>query len=222
MNCTAIKQRLVELLYGELCAEDQQTIEKHIAGCEACRAEWDALRQSRNRLNQLKVSENLPQMDVFAIVRKTAMRSEQCRRRWKRIAIVSGAVVALLLISVISQLHIQVHSTRIVVGWAELPVEQQSAAISFADPWQSLGQHTQRLDFLDELANVTARELLQSDRQHVAELRRIQRQLENFRLHTTEQLNHLQVQSDLRWRLIQYDLSPQNVNAVSMNSIVEE
>ena len=221
MNCAAIKQRLVELLYGELNTEEQQTIEKHLAGCEACRAEWDTLRQSRNQLNRLKVSEKQPQLDVLTILRKAAVRSEQHRRRWKRTAIMSGTVVALLVISVISQLQIQVHSTRIVIGWAELPVEQP-VTISFADPWQRLGQHNQRLDSLDELANVTAREFLQSDRQRVTELVRIRRQLEDFRQHTTEQLNHLQVQSDLRWRLIQYDLSPQNVNTVSMNTAVEE
>jgi hypothetical protein len=221
MNCTAIKQQLVELLYGELNAEEQRTIEKHLAGCEACRAEWDALRQTRNQLNRLKVSENQPRLDVLPMHRKAAMRSEQRRRRWKRTAIVSGAAVALLLISVISQLHIQIHSSHIVIGWAELPVEQP-AAISFADPWQSLKQHNQRLDSLDELANVTAQEFLQSDQQRVAELARIQRQLESFKQQTNEQLNHLQVQSDLRWQLIQLDLSPQNDNAVSMISTVEE
>ena len=221
MNCAAIKQQLVELLYDGLNAEEQQTIEKHLDGCEVCRAEWDALRQSRNQLNRLKVSENSPHVDVLTILRTAAVRSEQRRRRWKRTAIVSGAVVAMLVISVISQLQIQVQSTRIVIGWAELPVEPP-AAISIADPWQSLRQHNQRLDSLDELANMTARDFLESDQQRVAELAWIKRQLENFRQHTTEQLNHLQVQSDLRWRLIQHDLSPQNVNAVSMNSPVEE
>ena len=221
MNCAAIKQQLVELLYDGFNAEQQQTIEKHLDGCEACRAEWDALRQSRNQLNRLKVSENQPHVDVLTILRTAAVRSEQRRRRWKRTAIVSGAVVAVLLISVLSQLQIQVHSTRIVIGWAELPVEPP-AAISFADPWQSLRQHTQRLDSLDALANVTVREFLQSDRQRVTEIARIKRQLEDLRQHTTEQLNHLQVQSDLRWQLIQHDLSPQHVNTVSMNPIVEE
>ena len=221
MNCKAIKQRLVELLYGELNAEEQQSIEKHLAGCEACRAEWDALRQSREQLNRLKVSDNPPQLDVLTILRKAAVRSEQRRRRWKRAAIMSGVVVALLLISVIFQLQIQFHPSRIVIGWAEIPAEQP-AALSFADPWQSLKQHTQRLDSLDDLANVTAREFLQSDQQRVAELAWIRRQLEDLRLQTTEQLNHLQVQSDLRWRLIQHDLSPRNVNTVSMNSTVEE
>jgi hypothetical protein len=221
MNCTAIKQRLVELLYDELNTEDQQTIEKHLDECEACRVEWDALRVSRNQLNQLKASENLPQIDVLAILRKAAVRSEQCRRRWKRTAIISGTVVALLFISVVSQLHIQIHTTRIVIGWTQHPVEQP-AALLFADPWQSLKQHNQRLDSLDELANVTAREFLQSDQQRVAELVRLRRQLENLRHQTTEQLNHLQVQSDLRWRLIQYDLLPQNVNTVSLNSTVDE
>lgn len=224
MKCDIIRQQLVELLYGESSAEEQQRIETHLAECGDCRSEWEALQQSQELLNQLSRDRENPQIDVAQICRVAVRRSEQRSRSWKWSAIVLGACAALFLACFLTQARIEFHASHAVIVWGELPApqsEQKPVEFAFDDPSEQLNLLDRRLNALGELTNIAARDYLQSDQRHSTELATLLRQIQVLKKQTADQLKHLQVQSDLRWKLIRYDLSLQTVSHISTNNNIE-
>ena len=61
-----------------------------------------------------------------------------------------------------------------------------------------------------ELLTLTAREVLSTDRRSADDLTELNRRWSAYQSETSEQLKHLQVQSDLRWRLIVDEFSHRN------------
>ncbi|HET9597378.1 MAG TPA: zf-HC2 domain-containing protein, partial [Anaeromyxobacteraceae bacterium] len=53
MTHQACRERLVDLLYGELSPREARVVEEHLAACEACRAERDGLAAARTAMRQL-------------------------------------------------------------------------------------------------------------------------------------------------------------------------
>ena len=43
MNCVEICERLPALLYADLAANEAAAVQQHLAGCEVCRREYEAL-----------------------------------------------------------------------------------------------------------------------------------------------------------------------------------
>jgi len=56
MECERVREEFVERLTGSLDAERSKAIDEHLAGCAACRAETDRMRELWNELGTLKVS----------------------------------------------------------------------------------------------------------------------------------------------------------------------
>lgn len=52
MECAEVKNRLVELLYDELPADDRDALEKHLDSCPNCAAEYRALLRTRDALDR--------------------------------------------------------------------------------------------------------------------------------------------------------------------------
>lgn len=217
MNCTEIQKQLVTLLYNEATTGQRECIEQHLAECASCREEWESLREGRQFLNRLSASRETPRIDVFALLRSAAVRTERGRRSWKRAALLLGTAAAVLVLLAASQVQVRVESTHAVIAWGEIPAERP-AAVPFNDPWPAINRHDQRLAALDDLTNVAARELLRGDQRDAAKIVRIRRQLEELERQTSNELKRLQVQSDLRWRLIQHDLSQRSLQTVSLRS----
>ena len=88
MNCEQIRERLDELLDGELSDRDKQAVEQHVATCDACRAELDALRQTTDLVRSLPRAEapaGLAQSVRASIAQQAAARSRATLWRWARV-----------------------------------------------------------------------------------------------------------------------------------------
>ena len=57
MNCDQARDRLIDLVYGELPAEEAATAERHLSSCPACRTEHDRLRLGRRAMARLRAGE---------------------------------------------------------------------------------------------------------------------------------------------------------------------
>ena len=57
MECERVREEFVERLTGSLDAERSRAIDQHLAGCVACRAETDRLREIWGELGALRVGE---------------------------------------------------------------------------------------------------------------------------------------------------------------------
>ena len=47
MNCDQVREKLIDLVYGELAGPEAAAVEEHLRGCAACRAELARLRRPR-------------------------------------------------------------------------------------------------------------------------------------------------------------------------------
>jgi len=50
MSCQTFREKLIDLVYDELPADERPAVEQHLAGCPGCRAELEALRFARGAL----------------------------------------------------------------------------------------------------------------------------------------------------------------------------
>ena len=114
MKCADIKARLVESLYGELPGEDESHLREHLAGCDSCRQELEALEQSRRRLKALGQPE-FP-FDFGRLYRTAADRAGRGRRRWRLLAGASCAAAVLLLAVIAARLRLDWEPGRLLVN----------------------------------------------------------------------------------------------------------
>jgi hypothetical protein len=88
MNCDAAKQDLTLYLYGELEFEQEEQIERHLTGCEACRGELEKLRAFHAAMDK---QETEPSPELLRACRRelrartTAMREAAENTFWARI-----------------------------------------------------------------------------------------------------------------------------------------
>ena len=80
MNCNEVKPRLIEAVYGEVPAEFRAAFEEHLAGCPACRLEYERLEQADQALDL--VPETTAAVDLSRLYRDATARSRQSSRRW--------------------------------------------------------------------------------------------------------------------------------------------
>ncbi len=71
MKCTDVQTQLDDYLDGSLSADEQKAIDAHIAHCDVCRQELQAVKALREALHSLPVEEASPDFEekVFATVR---------------------------------------------------------------------------------------------------------------------------------------------------------
>jgi hypothetical protein len=84
MECTNVRDELIEVLYGEAAPDAARRVEEHCAGCAVCREELNGLRRLRQDLPAWKVPET----------RRTLFRRPAVMSRW-----LPAAVAAALLLS---------------------------------------------------------------------------------------------------------------------------
>jgi len=59
MNCDQVREKLIDLVYGELAGPEAAAVEEHLRGCAACRAELARLRRARAALAKFRAGEPL-------------------------------------------------------------------------------------------------------------------------------------------------------------------
>lgn len=190
MNCTEVKGRLVDLLYNELSAEEQQLMGDHLAGCSTCRKHWEMLRAGRSLLDRMPEDDASPRIAVARLYQALERRCNRSRRRWRTAAAAVGLVAALLIVVTGAQLRFEQHPTHVVIAWDDLP-EPQPARPEIADPWPTLDAQQECLEGIDELLKLTAREVLAVEGREATELARLM-----------QQFSAVQTQNDLMWKLI--------------------
>jgi hypothetical protein len=78
----AVREKLLDLSYGELSRREAQAVERHLAGCEACRAELARIRETRAAMSALAL-EPAPEGGervLLAAARQAAERVQERRR----------------------------------------------------------------------------------------------------------------------------------------------
>ena len=78
MNHESCRERLVELVYGELAGREAREVERHLEACEACRAERDGLLATRAAMGRLEAPPAPERIDrtVLAAARRAAEERE--------------------------------------------------------------------------------------------------------------------------------------------------
>jgi predicted anti-sigma-YlaC factor YlaD len=87
MDCKNTSTQLLDLINGELATEDRQAIERHLAGCPACRKQLATLRACWEALGED------PGLEVPAGFAARFWRRVHVRR-WARFAAAAAAVIA--------------------------------------------------------------------------------------------------------------------------------
>lgn len=88
--CEGMKERLVELLYGEVSSTDRAAVEAHLGGCAACREELSQFQEVRRTLRT--VAADVPSSDrsrVIVLGRAPA----RGLGRWTRLAAAAAVVL---------------------------------------------------------------------------------------------------------------------------------
>jgi hypothetical protein len=209
MKCDEVKRRLIESLYGELSGEEEASLEEHLAGCDSCRHELEALAEGRRLLQRLRDPD--VRVDVRSLYRTAADRTERSRRRWRRLA--AAASVAALLIGALAaaQLRFEWRPGQLTVSWdggapAARPVRPEppkpSPPVPSGDQDRLLTQHGERIEALEEVARLLSDELARNDARHAVAMAELGRQLARWQ----EDVEQLARQFNLRWRRTERDI----------------
>jgi anti-sigma factor RsiW len=125
------KELLLDFLYGELDASQQERFERHLTSCAECRGEIDGLRGARAEL----ASWAPPEPDLgFQIVRGAKV-TPMPTRTWRPAPVWGLAAAALVMLAVsaaIANLEITVGSSGVTMrtGWNRRAAAQNAAAVS--------------------------------------------------------------------------------------------
>jgi hypothetical protein len=192
MNCHTTQTRLVEWLYGELSEQEEARLREHLGECDSCRSEADKLRRSLQLLEL--APETRSRVDAGGVYRRAANRSEKSRRRWRRAALAACAAVLVVGAVAFGRLRIESHAGCLVLSWGNRPaadvaeespaepvVEEISAAPDVPpDPWPTLRRHGERLETLDELAQLLVAEVDSADRRRRVDVAGLERKLKEI------------------------------------------
>lgn len=193
MNCEAARARLMEAVYGELPPEAVAAFEEHLAGCEECRLTYEQLLQTDRALDV--IPDTAARVDVAQLYRQAATRDRRSRLRWRRVALAAAAGLLVAATLAVWRGRVEVGNGRLVISWqatADQPAAEQQTTVDSA---AMLADHARHLATLDETVALLLAELDASERQRLALLIRLERQIDE-----------LQRRSNTRMDLVQEDI----------------
>ncbi len=159
MDCTEVRDRLLDRRRGTLSAELREIVDAHLAGCEACRAEDAADRELsaalRDRLPKRRAPEALRRSIERRVVGEGSRASDSVRRvrRVSRVAALAFVVAAAAAAILVWRPHAsdsmvaEAVNDHLRVLYSDHPVEVESGGIHQVKPW-----FTGRLDFAPVIA----------------------------------------------------------------------
>ena len=77
MNCDQVRDRLIDLAYGELPADEAAAVEAHLRACGACSAEWRRL-----KLGRAAMARHLADEPAEPVAAPAPLADERARRRF--------------------------------------------------------------------------------------------------------------------------------------------
>jgi anti-sigma factor RsiW len=182
MNCNEIRARLLAAQYGELPDAERGIVERHLAGCAACREESSQWREFRGLLDALRapaVAVDLPRLYAQA-----AHRRERSVRRWRRAAWCAVAAAAAALVVVGMKLELRVGPSQVVLHWggppAAPPQGPDMPPATVPTPAAVPRVNSEELQLVKDLVRVLAQEVDTRDRRQQEELLRLQTRFETL------------------------------------------
>lgn len=194
MTCTEASAALPLLIYGEPGPKDA-ALREHLAHCAACRRERQALDGVRRLLDDASA----PGVEVDLPRLYQTLTDQQARRlrRWRGVALVLGALAAVLLLVFGLRLHMRLDANQVSVCWGDPP-----STPAFIAPQPPMTQATlppeteAQLRVLSELIHALKQDVEDRDERLAERLDRLQKHV-----------LALQSQGDLRWSATEQDVA---------------
>src|SRR5262245_53757261 len=190
MTCADCRDLLPLHLYDELSEADRAAADAHLAGCEACRAELDALTRTRAALDIGPMA--AAAVDLNQIFRSEAQRQQRATRRWRVVAL-AGLAAAVLVLAL--RLDIRADARQVTIRWGSPPVAppapippEPQTVVERSDDHVSRDLD-ERLNMLTSLIHALAANVESGDRDRAADLALLRQELAGLRR-----------QGDLRWK----------------------
>lgn len=197
MNCTEVRNCLVELLYEDLPRADRERLKKHLAACQQCRSEYDSLQLVQQTLDRIPVpgvSVNIP-----LLYQQVADHQARAGRRWRTTAIAVGSLAAAILLVLAFNLEIRIGAEEVAIHWgsSSKPIEktgrpkpdnselaQSDLPVSESELQPLRGLIQTLTEDMDRLS----REVDARDRRQQQNLARLQEQLTQLRMFAQRQV----------------------------------
>jgi hypothetical protein len=186
MNCTAIRDVLPALLYDDLPPDEAARLHKHLAGCSACKAEYEALRRLRQGLDRLPAPG--VQVDLARLYREAVRFQEGRLRRWRRAAAVMVAAAALVLLAFLLNLEVRVDGHQLVVRWGSPPEPVAPTPMIVQAPPAPPAISAEEVRLLRDLIHALAADVEDRDYRRQQALARLQLRLETLQTQTERRL----------------------------------
>lgn len=153
-TCDEVRGELAALLYEEE-VEARGALERHLASCDACRAELEEMRAAHALLSRWEAPEATE--DPAALAAEVAGRALRRRRRWRLVAPrLAGAAAAVLLVSLVAAgTRVEIGRGRIAIT-VGLPWTEAGAGASQGSPDWSRWEERTRAIAADQVAAVSA------------------------------------------------------------------
>ncbi len=197
MKCTDVRASLPLLIYGDLEPNAEPTLREHLAHCPACRREHEALAAIRRMLDTAPTPP--VDVDLSQIYRIQAARQTLALRRWRRIALVAGAIAAVLLLTLGLRLEVRHEPGQIIVRWSDPPPHVGQA---FQPDLSERPRQAGKPDLREDL--LVLRELIHALQEDIdAREQRFQDRLDLLQRH----IQTLQAQADQRWNSTEHDVA---------------
>jgi hypothetical protein len=190
------REALAGLLYGELPPAEAEAVQKHLAGCSACRAEYAALRHVRAALDAAPEPVEPPGVDLARLYREAARRQARRLRRWRRLAVAALAAAAALLVAFGLKLEVRLERHQLVLRWGNAEAEAPRPV-----PQPPVAQHAPperdaEMQLVKELIHLLAEDVKSRDGRQQEALLALQ-----------ERLDALGVQVNERWAATERDVA---------------
>jgi len=134
MNCQTLHEKLIDFVYDELPPAERPAVQRHLAVCGACRAEWEALQFARSALAEGWADEPPSSFDLPATPPARAYRGF----RWLPAA---AAAAAAVLVGVGVWLFHQGGTSPVLAASGPPVVEQQGISLTILsrpEGWQDM------------------------------------------------------------------------------------
>jgi hypothetical protein len=196
MKCTDVRATLPLLIYGDLEPNEAATLRDHLVHCPACRREHEALAAVRRVLDTAPAPH--VEVDLPQLYQTQAARQMRSLRRWRHVALIAGAVAAVLLLTLGLRLEVRREPGQIVVRWSDPPPHVGQAFQPDFSERRQAGKPDLREDLL------VLRELIHALHEDIDDReQRFQDRLDLLQRH----VQALQAQADQRWNSTEQDVA---------------
>jgi hypothetical protein len=195
MNCTRARALLAALVYGDLPPAETAAVEQHLAGCDSCRRERQALQEVRRLLDATPPP--AVQVDVRRLYQEATARQQRSARRWRRAAVALLGVAAAALLVLGLRLEVRCEAHQLTLRWGTPEVAPAPPTLPELPHREAKRTPTaEDLQLLRELIHALAADAEARDQRQYLYLQRLQ-----------GRLDALQLDSAQRWQALEHDIA---------------